>query len=116
MPVEDSDLLALMRLIASGDTAAALERLTGSAGLATKHMTTGASRQGPDGYYLDTIGRYVYAGHTALHVAAATYLDEIVRALIAAGADVRARNRRGTEPLHEAAVGAPGSHHWNAHP
>ena len=29
------------------------------------------------------------------------------------GADVRARNRRGAEPLHYAADGAPGSDRWD---
>jgi hypothetical protein len=38
---------------------------------------------------------------------------EVVRKLIAAGADVHARNRIGDEPLHAAAVGIPGSRTWN---
>jgi ankyrin repeat protein len=33
--------------------------------------------------------------------------------LIALGADIRARNRLGVEPLHLAADGAPGSRSWN---
>jgi ankyrin repeat protein len=33
--------------------------------------------------------------------------------LVAAGAAVRARNRRGAEPLHYAADGGPGSPVWN---
>jgi ankyrin repeat protein len=48
-----------------------------------------------------------------MHIAAAAYQTEIVRGLIAAGADVRARNRRGQEPLHYAAVGSPRSATWN---
>ncbi len=32
-----------------------------------------------------------------------------MRKLLAAGADIRARNRRGAEPIHGAAVGQPGS-------
>jgi ankyrin repeat protein len=59
------------------------------------------------------IGHYIYAGDTALHVAAAAHQQEIVQKLIAAGANVRARNRRGAEPLHYAADGMPGSHTWN---
>jgi ankyrin repeat protein len=38
-----------------------------------------------------------------------------VKELLANGADVRARNRLGAEPLHAAAVGVPGSHTWNPH-
>src|SRR5262249_42060941 len=45
--------------------------------------------------------------------AAAAYRLDVVRQLLAAGADVRARNRRGAEPLHSAAVGRPGSDAWN---
>jgi hypothetical protein len=55
----------------------------------------------------------VYAGDTALHAAAAAHRPEIVRQLIAMGGDVRARNRRGAEPLHYAADGVPGSRAWN---
>jgi ankyrin repeat protein len=49
----------------------------------------------------------VYAGDTALHIAAAAHQVALVRKLIAHGADVRARNRRGAEPLHYAANGGP---------
>ena len=64
-------------------------------------------------FFLEDIQHYVYAGDTALHVAAASYQEEITAELIARGADVRARNRRGAEPLHYAADGVPGSSHWN---
>jgi ankyrin repeat protein len=36
-----------------------------------------------------------------------------VQKLIATGANVRARNRRGAEPLHYAVDGMPGSRTWN---
>src|SRR5262249_30413480 len=62
---------------------------------------------------LDEIEHYMYAGDTALHVAAAAYQQQTVRKLIGAGADVRARNRHGAEPLHYAADGMPGSRAWN---
>jgi hypothetical protein len=35
---------------------------------------------------------------------------------VAHGASVRARNRRGAEPLHYAADGNPGSAGWNQRP
>ena len=37
----------------------------------------------------------------------------MARELVARGADVRARNRRGAEPLHAAVMGVPGSPNWN---
>ena len=52
-------------------------------------------------------------GDTALHIAAAADRREIVRKLIVIGADVRAKNRRGAEPLHYAVDGMPGSRAWN---
>jgi ankyrin repeat protein len=55
----------------------------------------------------------VYAGHTALHVAAAAYEIEFARTLVGAGAEIDAKNRRGAEPLHEATSGGPGSPGWD---
>ncbi len=112
-PLNSPDpLLSLMRLIAAGDPKA-LQVLAASPALATAKAAAGATRQDPTSYRLEPIGHYVYAGHTALHVAAAAYGAEAASALIALGADIGAKNRRGAEPLHEAAVGQPGSAHWN---
>jgi ankyrin repeat protein len=52
-------------------------------------------------------------GNTALHAAAFAYDSEVARDLVARGADVRARNRRGAEPLHAAVTGVPGTANWN---
>jgi ankyrin repeat protein len=46
-------------------------------------------------------------------VAAAAYDTSIARRLVAADADVCARNRRGAEPLHSAIVGGPSSSSWD---
>jgi hypothetical protein len=109
----DSALMALVRAIVTGDAAAASRLLAASPALAGACFEKGATRQAAKAYYLDEIGHYVYAGDTALHVAAAAYRREIVQKLIVMGADVRARNRRGAEPLHYAVDGAPGSRTWN---
>jgi ankyrin repeat protein len=55
----------------------------------------------------------VYEGDTALHVAAFSYDVAMARELIARGADIRARDRRGAEPLHAAVMGVPGSVQWD---
>src|SRR4029077_7713244 len=81
--------------------------------LGSAFFHTGATRQTAKKYFLHQIGRYVVAGDTALHIAAAAYEKEIVRQLITAGADAHAKNRHGHEPLHAAAVGLPGSPRWN---
>jgi hypothetical protein len=109
----DAALMALVRAIAADDAAAALRLLAASPALACARFEQGAKRHGAKGFLLDGIGHYIYAGHTALHVAAGAYRHELARSLIATGADVCARNRRGAEPLHAAAMGMPGSSWWN---
>lgn len=53
---------------------------------------------------------WIYAGDSALHVAAAGYRTEIADLLLNAGADCRAaKNHRQSQPLHYAADGGPGS-------
>jgi Ankyrin repeats (many copies) len=111
----DSDL-ALRELVAaivSGDADGVSQLLAASPLLARASFRVGATRQAENPYFLDAIKRYIYAGDTSLHIAAAAYQTEIVRGLLHAGADVAARNRRGQEPLHYAAVGGPGSVTWN---
>jgi ankyrin repeat protein len=103
----------LVRAVVSGDAACVSRLLAASPPLASACFYTGATRQTAKTYYLDQIERYVFAGDTALHIAAAAYQTEVVRNLITAGADVHARNRHGHEPLHAAAVGLPGSRTWN---
>jgi ankyrin repeat protein len=46
-------------------------------------------------------------------MAAAAHRTAMVRELIAAGADIRAQNRLGAQPVHAAAMGRPGSPTWN---
>jgi hypothetical protein len=56
--------------------------------------------------YRSKIFHWIYAKDTALHLAAAGYRVEIIRLLIAAGADVNAaKNMRKSTPLHYAADG-----------
>src|SRR5215475_4180992 len=106
---------ALMRLVRSivGDDPAALNLLASNSGLARAHFEEGATRQSAKAYHLDEIGHYIYAGDTALHLAAAAYREKTARKLMAMGAEVRSRNRRGAEPLHYAADGFPGSRAWD---
>jgi ankyrin repeat protein len=106
--------MALAQAIVAGDGAGSLQLLAASPALARASFEEGATRQKAEAF-LDKIGRYIYAGDTALHIATAAYRKDIVQDLIAKGADVRARNRRGAEPLHSAAVGMPGSKTWSPH-
>ena len=65
--------------------------------------------------YESRMAHWIYAGDTALHVAAAGYRVEIARMLLAAGAGPgSAKNRRCSQPLHYAADGYLDSPFWNA--
>ena len=110
---EASKLLALFRAIASDERLQTMRLIESSPRLASEAAQDGATRQFAQRYYLARIGHYVYGGDTALHIAAAAYRAEIARELVTRGANPRARNRRGAEPLHYAVVGTPGSSHWN---
>jgi hypothetical protein len=105
---DDGVLLELFRAIASGEDRAA-QLLDDAPGLATSPIRVAASRQDPQTFFLTSIRHHVYAGDTALHIAAAAHRRELAERLVTQGADVRARNRRGAEPLHYAADGSPGA-------
>jgi hypothetical protein len=109
----DRELIRLVSLILQGDVGKVPGMIAASPGLATSCFQTGASRKSEEPYFLAQIGKYIYAGDTALHIAAAAYQVQIVEQLIGAGADVRARNRFGYNPLHAASAGGPGSQSWN---
>jgi ankyrin repeat protein len=106
---DDGALLALFRAIAARDDAGVWRRLDATADLARCPIRVGASRQDPTPYFLTAIDHYVYSGDTALHLAAATRQRALAESLVTRGADARARNRRGAEPLHYAADGSPGA-------
>jgi hypothetical protein len=110
---DDRALLALFGAIASRDGSEIVRRLDSSLSLASRPIRIAASRQEADEYFLVAIRHYIYAGDTALHVAAAAYQRELAESLVAKGAHVRARNRRGAEPLHYAADGGPDAEYWD---
>src|SRR5438552_3346581 len=112
MGTPDDALMPMVRAIVAGDHAAVSGLLATDPGLAKAKFEQGATRQTAKPYYIDEVG-YIFAGDTALHIAAAAHQPGMVRRLLAACADVRARNRLGAEPLHAAATGSPGSGHWN---
>lgn len=106
---ERASFLTFAQAIARADAKRVLAMLSSRPGLATLPTDEGASRGGAPDYFLEEIAHYIYAGDTALHVAAAAFQAGIARQLLRRGAEVRARNRRGAEPLHYAAD----TNHWN---
>lgn len=109
---KNTDLWRLLRAIATGDSEKASRLLEASPQLAFDASPVGATRSASTPYYFEEIGHYVYAGDTALHVAAAAYRTDIAKELVGRGADVSARNRRGAQPIHYASDGQPGSDKW----
>ena len=101
------DLKTLLIAIAGLDHVRCEALLDVSPSLAT------ATLQREEEFFLADRLAQVYEGDTALHGAAFSYDSEMARALIGRGATVRARNRRGAEPLHSAVMGAPGSATWD---
>jgi hypothetical protein len=95
--------LELVRLIVDGDALNVSRRLRADPSLATMASPVGATRQRATDFFFTEIGHYMYAGDTALHMAAAAFSVPIAKVLVAHGADCRAKNRRGAEPLHYAA-------------
>jgi ankyrin repeat protein len=101
------------RAIAHGDLARVRGELAGAPELALARLTGGATRHGAEEYFLGEIDHILYAGDTALHVAAAAWDAGTARELVNAGASVVAANRRGAQPLHYAVDGVPGCARWN---
>src|SRR5947209_13182856 len=110
--VTDAELVAFMRVTAVGDGAAARQMLSRVPELALAQLGL-AGKGATAEFFLEERLLQIYVGDSALHVAAASYDTQLARRLVAAGADVRVRNRRGAEPLHSAVNGVPGSAAWD---
>src|SRR3954469_10541518 len=99
----DLEFVDFARLVAAGSADEVSRILTNTPGAATTSLEAGATRQHATDFFLEAIRHHLYRGDTALHVAAAAFRRPIAELLVGHGADVRARNRRGAEPLHYAA-------------
>ena len=104
---DSADLGRLLVAIAAGDHVLARTLLDAVPSLVTARL---ARR---DEFFIDRCHAQTYESDTALHAAAFAYDASMARDLVARGAGVRARNRRGAEPLHAAVTGAPGAANWN---
>jgi Ankyrin repeats (many copies) len=98
-----SVFLDFIRVIVDGDIDEASRRLADNPALATMSSDMGATRQDASSFFFPGIAHYLYARDTALHMAAAAFRRQVAELLIAHGADCRATNRRGAQPLHYAA-------------
>ena len=90
--------MSLVRLIAAGDTAIALQIIAARPRLARAVFSQDATRKDCNTYYLDALGCYIYAGDSAPYVASAAYsIWSPTRCPAAAG-----MHENGGEPLHAA--------------
>lgn len=101
----NSQFLAFIAAIVAGDADAVARLLAANPLLATMSYGGETARRDAPSVFYDGIAHYMYGGDTALHMAAAACRPAIAELLIARGASVRAKNRRGAEPLHYAADG-----------
>lgn len=109
----DAALRDLVSAIVARDAALVREQLARTPSLARAQFANGASRQQEQGHFIQPIGRWIIAGDTALHIAAAAHNVEAAKMLIVAGADVNCRNRHGHTPLQSAAAGNPLCATWS---
>jgi ankyrin repeat protein len=104
-----SPFLDFVQLVVRGDIDEVSHRLAADPSLSTTRAEAGAARNNARDFFFAEIAHYLYAGDTALHLAAAAFRRPLAKLLIANGADCGARNRRGAQPLHYAAD----TNHWN---
>jgi hypothetical protein len=98
----------LLSAIVDDNSPAVKRLLAAHAGLATRLIDSPK-------LYNSGIFHWIYAGDTALHLAAAGYRLEIIRLLLAVGADPNAAaNDRRSSPLHYAADGFITGPAWDA--
>jgi ankyrin repeat protein len=103
--IETPDFLEFIRLVVDGDVDEVSYRLQRNPELAKMASARGATRQEAREYFFPEISHYIYAGDSALHMAAAALSRPMAELLVSHGADPRAKNRRGAEPLHYASDG-----------
>jgi hypothetical protein len=98
-----SAFLDFVRLVVNGGIDDVSRYLAANPSFASARAEVGAARHGATDFFFTEIAHYLYAGDTALHMAAAAFRRPVAELLVAHGADCHARNRRGAEPLHYAA-------------
>ena len=109
MPKAKPVFLDFVRHVVSGETDEVTRCLAATASFATMSSEVGATRQDASTYFFSEIAHYLYAGDTALHMAAAAFRRPVAELLVEHGANSGAKNRRGAEPLHYAAD----ANHWD---
>ncbi|MBX9692812.1 MAG: ankyrin repeat domain-containing protein [Cyanobacteria bacterium] len=111
--IEEPFLLELIQAIIDGEAADVRNLLATHPQLASAGIRLGATREDPHAYFFDQIKHHLYVGDTGLHAASAAHEVNIASDLLQHGANIRAKNRRGAEPLHYASDAGPARLDWN---
>jgi ankyrin repeat protein len=109
MPKVKPVFLEFVRHVVNGEIDEVSRCLAADASFATASSEVGATRQDASSFFFSEIAHYLYAGDTALHMAAAAFRRPVAELLVVHGAECSAKNRRGAEPLHYAAD----ANHWD---
>ena len=99
----DVNPVEFIRRVVKGDLDAVSRALGANPALAVAAVNIGATRQDALTFFFGEIRHYLFEGDTALHMAAAAFRVPMAELLVRHGADHRAKNRRGAQPLHYAA-------------
>ncbi len=105
----NSAFLDFVRLVVSGSLDELSQCVAADPSVAVSAAAEGASRKNATDFFFKEISHYLYAGDTALHIAAAAFRRPVAEFLVANGASHRTGNRRGAQPLHYAAD----TNHWD---
>jgi hypothetical protein len=103
-PTDSDLLLCLFRAIAQADRGQGSSLLKSAPRLAAAQIATGAGAESATDYFLTEILHYIYAGDSALHIAAAAFDARLVNRFLKLGANVpraiaSARNRCTTRAI-----------------
>ena len=93
----------LIDAVVQGRLSAVAQLLGRNPGLTMEQARAVASRQHAGERFFAEIAHNMYAGDTALHLAAAAFRRPVAELLVQHGASCRVRNRRDAEPLDYAA-------------
>jgi Ankyrin repeat len=97
MPEINSTFPDLIRHVVNGRVDAVSDQLAIDPALATATEQVGATRENAKDFFFAEIRHYLYAGDTALHMAAAAFQSTIAKLLVEHGAELNAKNRRGQQ-------------------
>jgi len=99
--------LDFIRAVVDGDVDEVSRSLARSRALATTPSSVGATRQGASTFFYAYIAHYLYAGDTALHMAAAAFRRPVAALLVMHLANWRAKKPPGAPPPQYAAATNP---------